>query len=290
VKTSIDCIPCFMRQTLEGIRMVTDEQSVHEEVIRKILHMTAIMDFALPPPKMGQTIYRLIRETSGREDPYYEIKKRCNHLALDLYTELKKYVDSSSDRFETSVRLAIAGNIIDFGVTGKLNEQSIHASIRESFAQPLDKQVVEALRKSIGIAKNILYIGDNAGEIVFDRLLIEQMPVEKVTFAVRGSPVINDSTREDAEETGLSALVKIIDSGIDIPGIILKECSREFRDCFAISDLIIAKGQGNYETLSEEDKNIFYLFKVKCPVVAKESGYDVGAIVMLNKGLCNPLT
>jgi len=284
MRTSIDCIPCFMRQTLEAIRMVTDEQAVHEEVIRKILHLTATMDFTLPPPQMGQTIHRLIREASGKEDPYYEIKKRCNHLALGLYPELKKYVDSSSDRFETSVRLAIAGNIIDFGVTGKLNEESIHASIRESLVQPLNKEAVEALRESIEMAKNILYLGDNSGEIVFDRILIEEMPVEKVTFAVRGFPIINDATREDAEETGLSSLVKVIDNGSDVPGTALKECSQEFRSYFSQSDLIIAKGQGNYETLSEECKNIFYLFKAKCPVIANDSGCNVGAMVILNKG------
>jgi len=283
MRTSIDCIPCFMRQTLEAVRMVTDERAVHEEVIRKVLNATASMDFTLSPPQMGQTIHRLIREASGKEDPYYEIKKRCNHLALDLYPELKKNLNSSSDRFETSVRLAIAGNIIDFGVTGRFNEDSIHTSIRESLVQPLNKRAVEVLRDSIEVAKNILYIGDNAGEIVFDRILIEEMPIEKVTFAVRGFPIINDATKDDAEETGLSSLVEVIDNGSDVPGTVLKECSQEFRNYFAQSDLIIAKGQGNYETLSEECKNICYLFKAKCPVIAKDSGCNVGDMVIVNK-------
>jgi len=272
-----------MRQTIEAIRMVTDKQAVHEDVIRKMLHLTATMDLTLSPPKMGQTIHRLIRETSGRKDPYYEIKKRCNQLALELYPELKNCVKSSLDCFETSVRLAIAGNIIDFGVTGKLNEDSIHTSIRESLVQPLNKGGVEELRDSIEKARNILYLGDNAGEIVFDRILIEEMPVEKVTFAVRGFPIINDATKEDAKETGLFSLVTVIDNGSDIPGTVLKECSQEFRNCFDKSDLIIAKGQGNYETLSEESKNISYLFRAKCPVTAKESGHDLGAMVILNK-------
>lgn len=283
MKTSIDCIPCFIRQTLEAIRMVTDEEAVHEKVVREVLHATAAMDFTLSPPKMGQTIHRLIREASGKKDPYYEIKKHCNHLALELYPELKKYVDSSSDRFETSVRLAIAGNIIDFGVTGKLNEDSIHTSIQESLVQLLNKGTVEELKDLIEGAENILYLGDNAGEIVFDRILIEEMPVEKVTFAVRGFPIINDATKEDAKETGLSGLVTVIDNGSDIPGTVLQECSQEIRSYFAQSDLIIAKGQGNYETLSEESKNISYLFKAKCPVIAKDSGCDLGAMVILNK-------
>lgn len=286
MRTSIDCIPCFIRQTLEAIRMVTDEQAIHEEVVRKILHLATKMDFTQSPPQMGQTIHRLIREVSGEEDPYYEIKKNCNHLALKLYPELKEYVDNSTDRFETAVRLAIAGNVIDFGVTGKLDEESIHDSIRKSLVQPLDKGAVNKLRVSIEAAKSIVYLGDNAGEIVFDRILIEEMPLEKVTFVVRGSPIINDATREDAEVTGLSSLLTVIDNGSDIPGTVLQECSQEFRSCFGQSDLIIAKGQGNYETLSEENKNISYLFKAKCSVIAIDSGRDIGDIVILNKDIC----
>lgn len=283
MRTSIDCIPCFMRQTLEAIRMVTDEQAVHENIIRKVLHLAATMDFTLSPPQMGQTIHRLIRKACNNKDPYYEIKKHCNALALKLYPEFKKHVDSSSDRFETAVRLAIAGNIIDFGVTGRINDDSIHTSISESLILPINNGAVEELRNSIEGAQNILYLGDNAGEIVFDRILIEEMPIEKVTFAVRGFPIINDATREDAKETGLSSLVKVIDNGSDIPGTVLKECSQGFRKYFDQSDLIIAKGQGNYETLREECKNIFYLFKAKCPVIACDSGSTIGDIVILNK-------
>ena len=129
-------------------------------------------------------------------------------------------------------------------------------------------------------AKDILYLGDNAGEIVFDRLFIEQMPHEKVTYVVRGEPIINDVTIEDAREVDMFDLVDVIDNGSDAPGTILETCSHEFQQRFASSDLVIAKGQGNYETLSDVNKRIFFLLQVKCPVIAKDIGFEVGSFIV----------
>lgn len=280
MKTSIDCIPCFIRQALDGIRMLTDDQAVHEAVVCEVLSRTSTMDFSQPPPKMGQIIHQLIRNASGIQDPYREIKNNCNRLALGLYPELKTCVDRSPDRFETAVRLAIAGNIIDFGTSSQVDDDTIHMSIDSALVQPVDKLKVEKLRKEIEKAEKILYLGDNSGEIVFDRVFIEELPREKITFAVRGAPTINDATREDAKKTGLTSLVTVIDNGTDVPGTMLESCSGEFRKVFDSTDLVIAKGQGNYETLSDVEKNIFFLFKVKCPVVAKDSGCAVGDLVI----------
>ncbi|MCK5255186.1 MAG: DUF89 family protein, partial [Deltaproteobacteria bacterium] len=124
---------------------------------------------------------------------------------------------------------------------------------------------------------------DNAGEIVFDRLFIEQLPREKVTYVVRGEPIINDVTIEDAREVDMFELVDVIDNGSDAPGTILETCSHEFQKRFASSDLVIAKGQGNYETLSDINKRIFFLLQVKCPVIAKDIGFEVGSFVVKAK-------
>ncbi len=136
-------------------------------------------------------------------------------------------------------------------------------------------------RKAISMAKSILYLADNTGEIVFDRLLIEQMPLKKITLVVKGSPIINDACLVDAQVTGVADLVEVIDNGSDAPGTILAECSEDFKQRFEKADLIIAKGQGNYETLSDVKKDIFFVLKAKCSVIAKHIGCEVGNLVFL---------
>ncbi len=280
MKTSIDCIPCFIRQTLDAIRMLTDDASVHEIVVRDMLTRASALDFSSPPPLMGRTIHRLIRDASGNRDPYREIKHQSNLLALNLYPGLKRTIEDAKNPFETAVRLAIAGNIIDFGAGTGVTPELVSRTVEASLTQTIDEAAVIGLHNEIRNARSILYLGDNAGEIVFDRLLIELLPVEKVLFAVRGLPIINDATREDAAEAGIAGWVPVIDNGTDVPGTVPELCSDQFREAFQAADLIVAKGQGNYETLSDTDKNIFFLFKVKCPVIARHSGHKLGDIVI----------
>jgi uncharacterized protein with ATP-grasp and redox domains len=189
-------------------------------------------------------------------------------------------VQDSSDPFQTAVRLAIAGNIIDFALGPGLKEQLVQDTIEDTLDRPFAVDHLEAFRQAAGRATTILYLADNAGEIVLDRLLLEQLPSGKVVFAVRGSPVINDATREDAELAGLGDLATLIDNGSDYPGTVLKSCSGEFQKHFRRADLVIAKGQGNYETLSAEDARVFFLLKVKCPIIARDIGCQEGEIVV----------
>ena len=142
------------------------------------------------------------------------------------------------------------------------------------------RDMLERLRRRVQETKSILYLADNAGEIVFDRLLIEQLPRDRVTVAVKGGPVINDATREDAEAAGLIDLVEVIDNGSDAPGTILEQCSPSFQRRFAEADLVIAKGQGNYETLNDVPREVFFLLKVKCPVIARDIACDLGHIAV----------
>ncbi|MDD3250836.1 MAG: ARMT1-like domain-containing protein, partial [Smithellaceae bacterium] len=143
---------------------------------------------------------------------------------------------------------------------------------------------LEAFKKSVARAKQILYLADNAGEIFFDRLLIEQLGSAKITLAVRGKPVINDATREDALASGMDEIALVIDNGSDAPGTILEDCSAEFRAHFDKADMIIAKGQGNYESLANEDRPIFFLFRTKCSVISRRSGYSIGTYVAFRGG------
>jgi len=276
----LDCIGCFVRQALDSARLATDDEQIHEKVVREVLSLAADLDMSQSPPVIGQQIHRLIRELIGNSDPYRELKQRFNRLALRLCAELEERVRASEDPLETAVRLAIAGNIIDLGVKTSIKESDIEKIIRDCLTADFDGQQIEGFRNAVSRAGKILYLADNAGEIVFDRLLIEQLPCEKVTVVVKGRPVINDATMEDAEFAGLTKLVEVIDNGSDAPGTILESCSEAFRGRFAEADLIIAKGQGNYETLSDANKNIFFILKVKCPVIARDLDCEVGEMIL----------
>jgi uncharacterized protein with ATP-grasp and redox domains len=283
MKTYLDCLPCFVRQALDAARLVTDEPAVQEEVLRRVLAELRGIDLAWKPPQMGQRIHRLIREVAGVRDPYREVKKRFNNAALKLYPRMRQLVTESANPLETAIRLAIAGNIIDFGVSGTLREDDLEQTISECLDADFSGVQVEAFGRAVNDAEEILYIADNAGEIVFDRLLIEQLPIEKLTVAVKGAPVINDATMEDATLAGLPQIVEVVDSGSDAPGVILEDCSQSFRDRFNKADLIIAKGQGNYETLSDTDRNIFFMLKAKCPVIERHIGCAVGTSLLFRK-------
>ncbi len=280
MKIFLDCIPCFVRQSLDSVRLATDDKQIHEQVVREVLRLAADLDMRQSPPAIGQQIHRLIRKLVGHNDPYHGIKRQFNNLALKLYSGLRKQVVSSDDRLETAVRLAIAGNIIDFGVKTSLTESDLQETIAHSLNGHFNNNQIQEFRDVVRRAENILYLADNAGEIVFDRLLIEQLPYEKITVVVKGKPVINDATMDDAIIAGLPKIVEVIDNGSDAPGTILETCSQTFRDRFEDADLIIAKGQGNYETLSDIDKNIFFVLKAKCPVIARDLGCEVGEMIL----------
>jgi uncharacterized protein with ATP-grasp and redox domains len=280
MRTYFDCIPCFVRQALDAARLATDDERIHEQVMRQVLELAAELDMSQSPPVIGQQIHRLIRNLVGQDDPYRKIKRRFNNLVLKLYPELRKQIVSSNNRLETAIRLAIAGNIIDFGVNGSVNESDLNKAISESLTADFDSMQLQSFQDAIKQAEEILYLADNAGEIVFDRLLIEQIPIERVTVVVKGFPVINDATMEDAVVTGLPRIAEVIDNGSDGPGTILESCSHAFRSRFSTTDLAIAKGQGNYETLSDVDKNIFFILKAKCPVIARHLGCEIGSMIL----------
>ena len=276
----LDCISCFIRQALDAARLATDDEQIHKKVVEQVLRLAADLDMSQSPPVIGQQIHRLIRSLVGSDDPYYRVKKQFNSLALKLYHDLRKQIISSKDPLETAIRLAIAGNVIDFGVKSSLSESEVKKTINDSLSGYLNPEQVQNFKNAVMEAEEIFYLADNAGEIVFDHLLIEQLPIEKITVVVKGSPVINDATIEDANIVGLGRIVEVIDNGSDGPGTILETCSQSFRDRFEDTDLIIAKGQGNYETLSNVNKNIFFILKAKCPVIASDLGCEVGEMIL----------
>jgi uncharacterized protein with ATP-grasp and redox domains len=216
MKTSLDCVPCFVRQALEAARFVTGDPTIHEQILRETLRAVAELDLNHSPPALGQRIHRRLRELTGSPDPYSEAKERFNRLALNLAPELALRLQSSPDPLASAVRLAIAGNIIDLGAKVGLSEEEIPSTLAQVLAEPFVGDL-NSFRARLTAARSILYLADNAGEIVFDRLLIEQLPTGRVTVAVRGQPVINDATRCDALAAGLDQIVEVIDNGSDAP-------------------------------------------------------------------------
>jgi len=256
--------------------MITSDLAVHQRVMKRVLRKTSEWSFDRTPPEMGQEIHRIIRQETGDPDPYLEIKKHSNRFALALLPGLRKRIEDDKDAFATSVRIAIAGNIMDFAISSELSESDVIDTIEETINCHLAKDNIDELRSAVRAAGTILYIADNAGEIALDRLLLEQLPIDKVILSVRGSPVINDATLEDAEAVGITELVSVIDNGTDVPGTILKKCSASFQEHFLRADVVIAKGQGNYETLSAQSREIFFLLRAKCPIIARDIGCQVG--------------
>jgi len=279
MQATFDCIPCFVRQALDAARMVTNDLSTQQQVLHGVLWRLSQTSLQQSPLVMAQYIHRLVRELAGESDPYLEVKQQSNELALEMYPVLAEMVRDSAAPMELALRLAIAGNSIDFGTYQHIDKKHIQDAVAHALTSPFNGEVV-ALTDAVSRAGSILYITDNAGEIVFDRLLIEQLGPERITVAVRGMPVLNDATLADAEIAGLTDLVEVIDNGSDAPGTLIEDCSEEFRRRFHAADMVIAKGQGNYESLSDAHREVFLALKAKCPVIAARLNCPVGALVV----------
>ena len=270
MKTRIDCLPCFLRQTVIALRQYGGDEKTHQKVFRDVLAIMQDTDMSKPPAYTTTFIHRTIRESIDR-DPFEKIKKEFNAIALSLYPGLRDRAKTSPDPLWTASRLAIAGNIIDFGIFTSIDiEKSIEQSLRAEIA--VDDYT--SFREDLMATDEILYLLDNAGEIVFDKLLIEELRAagKHVTAVVKGSAVLNDVTRDDAVQVGLDAVCEIIDNGSDAIGTILPWTSPVFREKFEKAALIISKGQGNFETLFATDKRTYFLFQSKCDVVSQELG------------------
>jgi hypothetical protein len=278
MRTYLDCVPCIIEQTIKTARDLTQDLEKQEFLVQKVLETLSNISYNQSPPYLGREAHRVIRRILGNPDPYLRLKREFNQVGKELFPRLQERVNHSKDPFADAVKLAIAGNIIDFG-------PQHHFELMKTIDKVLQTKPAidhtESLRKDIESASTILYLGDNAGETFFDRILIEKMPPKEIYYGVRGSPVINDATSEDAYWAGLDKVAKIISNGSDAPGTILEDCSDEFRKVFERSDLVIAKGHGNYETLNEvKGKKLYFLLMVKCEIVAKDVGCSEGDFVV----------
>lgn len=290
METYLDCIPCFFKQALEASRIAGASQKTQKKIFDKLSGSLSRISLSSSPPEMGRIIHGLVREITSQNDPYKKIKDKSNKLALKLYDRLKHKASRSDDRLLTAVELAIAGNIIDYGVKNSLDVNKELNKILNEEKRILKKEDSLLFRfryfkEVLSKAGNILYLADNAGETVFDRILIEEIKRidrnKKITYAVKEKPIINDALVEDAYRCGINKIAEVISCGSDAPGTILSLCSEDFLKIYKETDMIISKGQGNFEALSQEKRPIFFLFMAKCPVVAKDVGCNLGDVILL---------
>jgi uncharacterized protein with ATP-grasp and redox domains len=276
MRTYLDCYPCFLRQALDAARKAGAGVEQQKAVLSRVLDVLREVEPSSTPPEIGYRVHRIVRRVVNDGDPYQAAKEASTHQALALYPRLKALVAQADEPLDAAVRLSIAGNIIDLGPA---QEYDLWSTVERVLAQPYAVDDRLALRAALSSAGRVLVLADNAGETVFDRLLIETLDVP-VTYAVKGGPVLNDATREDALAAGVGRVAEIVDTGSDAPGTILDWCSEEFRRLYEGAELVVAKGQANYETLSEEGPEVFFLLQAKCPIIARDAGVPVGSIVL----------
>jgi len=283
MKIKNECIPCLVRQAVEVAELMASDKETQEKIIKHGLERMNELDFNETAPAVAKDLHHYVRRVTGNLDPYKALKDTYNKIAEELVQTLKleNKVAESSDPFDTACRLSIAGNIIDFGLGISLDRSDVQCSIEESLVRPISGDSTELLKCCVARADKIMFLTDNAGEIVFDKLLIKQLPVDRVTYVVKGGPIVNDATMEDAQDVGMTELVRVIDNGYDAQGTLLEYCSEEFKKAFDAADLIICKGQANYETLSDlKDPRLFYLLRAKCISIAEDIGCPKGAFVI----------
>ncbi len=280
------CIPCFLRRTLHTAQIATADEWLHRKILGEIMGELTTAAQEATPAEMIHQIFRRTARTLGMADPYQEEKKRWREEILSNTGWIRGRVDGTADPFFTALKLAVAANRLDNELRPILTLRGLVEGLDEI---PFEPENLEIFRDAVGRAKKVLYVHDTAGELFFDRLLIEKMGKarEAISSVVRQQPVLTDATRADAEAIDLSEVAgEVIDPGIDCLGLPLGECSEACRERVVAADLVVVKGQAGYQTLEghkslrESGKEVFFLLSVKCPVMASHLGVGLGDLVL----------
>jgi uncharacterized protein with ATP-grasp and redox domains len=251
------------------------ERSVQIKSLRQILPILSQHDPASPPPTMAREVFDFLSSSLGMDDFYSDVKRDSQDAAMALYPLLKEMVREGDDPLVQALKIAGTGNIMDVTVHEEIDLlQEIHLQVM----QPLPEGEVRNFRQLLNSSEYLLYLADNVGETVFDRVLIEELDVP-VKYVVKGGPAMNDATYQDAVNAGIDQVAEIIETGSQTPGTYLEDCSPEFRNLFNEAGLVLSKGQANYETLDNEGEKMFFLLRAKCPIVAEKIGFPVGRLI-----------
>jgi uncharacterized protein with ATP-grasp and redox domains len=275
MKVHLDCIPCIQKQVLQAARLATEDATIQKQILQETLKTLLNTDWDTRTIFLAYETQAIVSRLTGKEDPYVEVKQKYNQIVLRLYPKLQEKVNNADDPILMACKLAIAGNIIDFGA---LKPFDVNEAINEAINTSLTVNHIEELHQRLKTATSLIYLADNTGEIVFDKLLIETIlqryKIKKVIFVVKEEPILNDAMRIDAEVVEITS----------IPQIELYEVGRDRRDPKFLAflkdaDIVISKGQANFEDLYDIDF-IFFLLILKCGVVAKETGLPEGSTLL----------
>ena len=274
----LDCIPCTLNSYLRLVKTGVIPEVQQELILRRILEVLALIEYDQSPPVLGRIMHSLISEFLQNPDPYQQIKEKYNHMMLELYSKFETLINGSEDPFDTAMRLAIVGNVIDFG-------SPYHVDVMDTINQVMGINLAiddsGHLRHDLKQATSLLYVGDNCGEIVLDKLFLTYINVPGKYFAVRDRPIINDVTIEDANNIGMGNVAKVISTGDDAPGAVWESASEEFKNIFMNADVVISKGQGNLEGLMHiPHDSIYFLLVTKCDLIAERVGAKKGQFVV----------
>ncbi|WP_407379972.1 damage-control phosphatase ARMT1 family protein [Methanobrevibacter sp.] len=286
MKISYECGACFLRQTREAMDLATDDDDLKMEIMNDVFKfLSQTFKKGTNSNKIGSYIHNLIKEKTGCYDPYINEKKLGNEIALKYLPTAQKILDDD-DSLENRVKIAIVGNILDFGAFTL--DDDIESFIKDSLQKDLTIKDIENFENSLNKHDEVLYLVDNTGEIVFDKLLLSKIKEYgiNITIAVKSFPILNDACMEDAIAAGLDEYGEIVEIGAGTVGYVDSEISDEFREIFNRHEFIISKGMGNYEGLTEIDlsnKDIYFLLCAKCGTISRDIGVNLHDMLLLNK-------
>lgn len=286
MRATTTCIPCYLKQALSAAREITDDPETQRSVLNSVAELLPDLPLDNTPAENSTYVLWRAHEILDCDDPFAAKKHHYNEAALSMYPDLKAIVQAFDSSLDAAVKVAAAGNIIDLGILDRA-DVNLGAILEEVLTEGLAVDEIELLEERLGRASQVLYLVDNAGEIAFDKVLIEELHARglNVTVVVKGAPILNDATMEDAVAVGIDSMCRVVSNGSAMIGTELKTCSSEFLRQFEAADLMISKGQANFETLNETSAPIFFILKAKCPEVGKEFGGAMGDVVaMFSRG------
>ena len=286
MKVSYECGPCFLRQAREALDLSTDDETLKMEIMGDIFkYLSENFKIGTNSNSTGSAMHNLIKEKTGCRDPYYNEKIEGNEIALKYLPDVKKILDED-DSLENYVKIAIIGNILDFGAFTL--DDDIESVIKESLQKELTIKDIDEFEKSLEDNDKVLYLVDNTGEIVFDKLLLSKIKEYglDITIAVKSEPILNDACMKEALDAGLDEFGEIVEIGAGTVGYVDSEISDEFREIFNSHNFIISKGMGNYEGLTEIDlseKEIYFLLCAKCKTISWDIGVNLHDMLLFKK-------
>ncbi len=276
-----ECVGCIINQSIKVANAIGADDVLKSKLVSTVEDMSKDFSFSRTPPEIAADVYEKMSEIAHKEDLYAEVKELSTKKARSFVPFLKEKLFICNDKLLTATKIAVAGNVIDLAAQVEFD---LHEELEKIFHTEFSHNDFETFKKILQNAKNIVVLGDNVGEHIFDYLFIETLqalyPNLTCTYMVRGNPIINDVTCKEAKEAGFDKLCHLVDSGVNTPGFVYERATKEAQKLFDEADLVISKGMGNYECLSPSHRdNICFLLKVKCNVVANSLGREVGDII-----------